>query len=165
MKEQQSKPQSKEVQAEKIIKKYTAGGAGIGLFPLPLVDLVGITALQVKLVHALALLYEIEFSEQRVKALIAGHIGGGGTVIISPRLAGTLKLLPVTAPFSLFATSALGAMTTYAVGKVFFLHFETGGTLLDFDPHALREYYMKYLSKAESTGAFDMKRSYVGVKP
>lgn len=165
MEEQQSKQQSKEVQAEKIIRKYMAGSAGIGLFPLPLVDLVGITALQVKLVHALALLYEIEFSEQRVKALVAGLIGGGGAVTVSPRLTGTLKLLPFTAPFALFATSALGAITTYAVGKVFFLHFETGGTLLDFDPHAMQEYYMNYLSKEESTDTLDMKRSYVGIKP
>jgi uncharacterized protein (DUF697 family) len=153
---------NREAQAEKIIKKYTLGSTGVGLIPLPLVDLAGITALQVKLVHSLAVLYEIEFSEHRVKALVAALIGGGHSVLMSPKLASLLKFFPLGSSFAFFATSGLGAVTTYAIGKVFILHFESGGTLLNFDPQSMRDYYIEYLDKDKPA---DILKSFVGVKP
>jgi hypothetical protein len=41
---------------------------------------------------------------------------------------------------------AAGA-STYAVGKVFMLHFESGGTLLDFDPAKMKNYYRETYRK------------------
>ena len=158
----------KKVQAEKTLKKYVWGGAGIGLLPVPVLDLAAVTALQVKLVHSLARIYEVPFSEHRVKALLAALLGGGISVVHTPKLAGVFKILPLTAPFAVFACSGLSAAATYAVGKVFILHFATGGTLLDFDPEAMREYYFQQLTAQVSRENMDNPAqpvSYAGVKP
>ena len=151
-----------EAEAEQVIKKYVWGTAGVGLLPLPFIDLAGIVALQLKLVHSLAGLYGVEFSAHRVKALVAALIGGGSTMMCSRNLASALKLLPFGAYLGFLSTSGLGAATTYAVGKVFVLHFEAGGTLLDFDPKAMQEYYAAQLAAGQSSGT---RKSFVGVKP
>lgn len=154
--------QERRIRAEKMLKKYVWGTAGVGLIPLPLVDLAGITALQIKLVYDLSLLYKVKFSKHRVKVLTAALIGGGTSVIHSPKLASALKIFPFGASLALLSTSGLSAAITYAVGKVFILHFETGGTLLDFDPPAMREYYAEQLNKGKSAA---LSKSFVGIKP
>jgi hypothetical protein len=40
---------------------------------------------------------------------------------------------------------------TYAVGKVFIQHFESGGTLLNFNPDSVRDYYKQELQKGKTT--------------
>lgn len=160
--------QDKTAQAEKTLKKYVWGSAGIGLFPIPFVDLVAVTALQLKLIHALAALYEVKFSEHRSRALLSALLGSGTSIVHAPKLAGAFKLLPVSAPLALLSCSGLNAATTYAVGKVFILHFATGGTLLDFDPKAMQEYFFEQFSaQAVSAEAADSAAptSYAGIKP
>ncbi len=160
--------QDKKNQAEKVIKKYIWGGAGVGLLPFPVLDMAAVTALQLKLIHSLARLYDVEFSECRVKALLAALLGSGTSIIHAPKLAGALKLFPVSAPFALLSCSGLSAATTYAVGKVFLLHFASGGILLDFDPEAMEEYYFQQLSGQEGNkvkGDSGQPLSYAGIKP
>ena len=160
--------QEKKVRAEQTLKKYVWGGAGLGLLPFPALDLAAITGLQIKLIHSLATIYELEFSEYRAKALLAALLGSGTTVIHAPKLAGALKLLPTTAPFALFSCAGLSAVMTYAVGRVFILHFSSGGTLLDFDPEAMREYYFEQFSRqpnAEKKNNCSQHISYAGIKP
>ena len=160
--------QERKVCAEKTLKKYVWGGAGVGLVPLPLLDFAAITALQIKLVHSLAKIYAVPFSEHRVKALLAALLGSGISVLHAPKLAGALKLLPITAPVALFSCSGLSAALTYAVGRVFILHFASGGTLLDFDPEAMREYYLQELKAQASSqkgGNPAQPLSYAGIKP
>ncbi len=40
--------------------------------------------------------------------------------------------------------------STYAVGKVFIQHFESGGTLLDFEPEKMRGYYEQQYADARA---------------
>jgi uncharacterized protein (DUF697 family) len=161
--------QDKTAQAEKMLKKYVWGSAGFGLLPCMLADLAGVTALQMKLVHALAALYEVEFSEQRVKALISALLGSSASAAYASKLTSLLKLLPISAPFAMLSSSGMNAATTYAVGKVFILHFATGGTLLNFDPKAMQDYFFEQLSAqaASVTAEADSAApaSYAGIKP
>jgi hypothetical protein len=45
--------------------------------------------------------------------------------------------------------SILGGAATYAIGKVFVQHFESGGTFLDFDPEAVREHFAAEFTKGK----------------
>ena len=47
----------------------------------------------------------------------------------------------------------IGGAFTHATGKVFVLHFEAGGTLLDFDPHKMRRYFKEEFERAKNTVA------------
>ena len=44
------------------------------------------------------------------------------------------------------ALPGLAFASTYAIGKVFVLHFEAGGTLLDFDPLKMRAHFERELT-------------------
>jgi uncharacterized protein (DUF697 family) len=53
-----------------------------------------------------------------------------------------LKAIPgVGGLIGMVASPALAGASTYALGKVFIQHFESGGTLLDFDPAKMKAYY------------------------
>ena len=50
-------------------------------------------------------------------------------------------MIPLFGIFSFAAMPTLNAAISYAVGKVFIQHFESGGTFLDFDPKKVRAYF------------------------
>ncbi len=96
-------------------------------------DFIAITGTQIDLIYRLSRIYDVDFSTQAARGVIASLLGSG--VAMQPRAGeGGLKLLPgIGAAATFFASPALAAATTYAVGRVFVQHFETGGTLLTFD--------------------------------
>ena len=141
--------------ALRLLKKYTLGTAAAGLLPLPLVDLVAFSVLQGQMLKSLAKIYEVEFSEQRAR-IITGALLSSVTSISVARQTGLLvgSLLKPLPGVGLIAGAALMPATsgasTYALGKVFIQHFETGGTLLDFDPEKMRGYYERQVAEAQT---------------
>src|SRR5262249_9222647 len=85
--------------------------------------------------------YKIPFAEDAGKGAVSALLGG----IVSTKLAwgaagSFIKGIPVVGGLlGMFTSPAFSSASTYAVGKVFILHFESGGTLLDFDPDKVRE--------------------------
>ena len=51
----------------------------------------------------------------------------------------------------------LAGAATYAVGKVFIQHFESGGTFLNFNPESVRGYYEAMFKEGQSV-AENMKK-------
>ncbi len=145
--EAQAKPEegvvTKEDDARKVVKKNMYWAMGIGVIPVPLVDLIGIVGFQAKALKELSRLYGIPFSEHTVKNILATLISGLGSVYLGQALArSSIKMIPVIGPLtSLAATPLMAGALTYATGRVFIQHFESGGTFLDFDPKAVREYF------------------------
>ena len=61
---------------------------------------------------------------------------------------------------------ALAGASTYAVGKVFIQHFESGGTLLTLDPEKVMDYYREQLHGYQRAQARDGdSEDYEGVEP
>lgn len=142
---------SKEQQALKLTKRYSIWAAGGGLVPIVGVDIIAIIASQVKLVKELAKVYEVDFKEQRAKAVITTLISSLGIVPLGTGvLFSVMKIIPVVGPLA--ATIALPAAAggiTYATGKIFILHFEAGGTLLDFNPEKVKAAYKKLFEEGK----------------
>jgi uncharacterized protein (DUF697 family) len=158
---------TKTTRAEAIVKKYMLGALGVGLVPFPLVDIAALTGIQLKMLHSLAKLYEVEFSRQLGKSLIASLLGGGFPVALSFNVA---RLVVISVPFygwaaylisTSISTSLFGGASTYAIGKVFIQHFESGGTFLTFDPQQVRDYYAQQYEQ----GKEEARKSFAGVKP
>jgi hypothetical protein len=81
---------------------------------------------------------------------------------LSLRLGSLAKGLPVLGWAAAPAGVALfGGASTYAVGKVFVQHFESGNTFLSFDPEAVRAYYARQFEQ----GKAEVKASFAGIKP
>lgn len=130
-------------QAMAIVKRNMLWSAGAGLIPIPMAELVAITAVEIKLIKELTDLYETPFRKDVAKSAVVALIGSLGTVSVGNMMAyGMLRFVPVIGlPFAFASVSAVAAGVTYAIGKVFTAHFETGGTLLDFDAEKMREHF------------------------
>ncbi len=75
--------------------------------------------------------------------------------------ASTMKFVPVLGTITAgFVLPALSAGATYAIGKAFIQHFETGGTLLDFNAPDYREFVRK--TERNVGLAVDLQRRFRG---
>jgi uncharacterized protein (DUF697 family) len=138
-------------QADRIIRNHMLTAMGVGLIPLPVVDMVGITGVQLNMLRRLSNTYEVPFTEHKVKNILTSLVGGGSVLPLGGALSSFVKMIPVVG-------QAMGAITmpitagavTYAVGKVFHQHFASGGTFLTFDPDKVREYYTQMLEEGKA---------------
>lgn len=154
---------SKPEQADRLIRNHAiAVTAAVALVPIPLLDLPVVTAVQLNLIRSLAKLYEKPFSEQLAKSLLAALMGGSVPAIA----ASLLKIIP---PIGLVGSAAAAAASTYAVGKVFFQHFESGGSFLTFDPEKVRAHYQREIENSPSAPKASPPdaagQDYGGIKP
>ncbi len=129
-------------EADNLVKNYVIVSLGLGLIPVPAADLAGFMALQVKLVHGLAKHYNVPFKESLGKSVIASLLSGGGSALTVLGLGSLAKAVPVLGVLGGGAGVSISAgALTYAVGHVFIKHFETGGTMLNFDAKGTREVF------------------------
>jgi uncharacterized protein (DUF697 family) len=130
------------------IKNHTIGAMTAGVIPLPVFDLAAVTAIQIHMLKKLTDDYEIPFSKELVRSLVASLLGGSVSTAAGMGVASGIKGLPLigTAAGSLGASTMAG-LITYAVGMTFLRHFETGGDLLSFKPDQMRNYFQEEIEK------------------
>ena len=120
--------------AQSLAQNYVLAAAGLALVPVPLADLIGVMALQVKLVHGLAGHYGVPFKASLAQSLLASLLSGSSATLVGRVLASLAKAVPGLGNLAGSGGMAVSfASVTYAVGAIFIRHFESGGTLLDFD--------------------------------
>ncbi|MEE9371729.1 MAG: DUF697 domain-containing protein [Saprospiraceae bacterium] len=131
---------------DSIIKEKMFLSMGAGIIPIPMIDILAVSAIQVSMVRQLSRAFGIDYKESDGKALITALTGASVA-----RLGGSLiKAIPGVGSFIGGATtSLLSAASTYAIGEVFKKHFETGGTFLDFDLASLKKYYDEKFEKGK----------------
>lgn len=141
----------REEMASKLVHRFALWSGVAGLVPLPVVDVIAVGGLQVQMLRRLSQIYDVEFSENRGKALIAALAGSMIPATSGIGAASTLKFVPVVGTLAaVFIMPVLSAGATYAIGKAFIQHFESGGTLLDFNPPDYREFVRSQKEKWES---------------
>lgn len=120
--------------AHNSVKNYTMAAMAVGLVPVPLIDLVALSALQLKMVHSVANIYEVPFSKNAAKSIIGSLLGGSIAVTMAMPVSSFIKSIPIIGQSSgAVSASLIGAASTYAIGKIFVEHFQSGGTFLDLD--------------------------------
>ncbi len=120
--------------AQRLVDRYAKYSAAAGLVPVPVVDVAAIAAVQVAMLGELAAHYGVPYSRERGKTLVATMLGG-----LMPSLAGHQVLKAVGPLLGMISVSGFAMAATYAVGRLFIAHFESGGTLLDIDVEKSRQ--------------------------
>jgi uncharacterized protein (DUF697 family) len=134
-------PETNEELASKLVDRFAVWSGVAGLIPIPVVDLFAVGGLQVQMLRRLSQIYDVEFSANRGKALIAALAGTMIPATSGMGAASALKGVPVFGMLAgAFVMPVLSAGATYAIGKAFVQHFESVGTLLDFNPPDYREF-------------------------
>jgi uncharacterized protein (DUF697 family) len=141
--------------ADRIVRQNMLWAAGGGLIPVPMLDIVAITAVELKMLKELAALYDVPFREDRIKSILVSLMAGLGAsalgAVISVSL---LKSVPILGAVSGYiAVPGAAAAFTYAVGKVFLQHFASGGTFLDFEPKKVREHFARQFEEGKVVAA------------
>lgn len=142
---------SKVSRAEAIIKRNTLWSLGAGLLPFPVVDLFLASGVQLKMLKELSELYEVTFSNAIAKKIITSLVSSVGGVMIGASIGASLgKAIPgIGSALGLVLSPVTVGAFTYATGRVFLMHFESGGTFLDFDPHKMRKYFREEFEHAK----------------
>ena len=129
------------LRAAKVVDRFSFWSGVAGLLPVPFVDLAAVGALQIQMLRLVSRIYDVPFSENRGKALVAGIFGTVIPVSTGVGMASVVKTIPIAGTaVGALATPALAVAATYAIGRVFIQHFASGGTLLDFEPPNYREF-------------------------
>jgi len=134
-------PAGRRAAAVKLVKRFSVWAGAGGLIPAPFVDMIAVSAVQFEMVRRISRIYDVPFSENRGKAVVAGFAGTlipASSGIGAASLTKGVPLLGSLIGFVTVPTLAYGA--TYAMGMAFVQHFVTGGTLLDFNPPDYREF-------------------------
>lgn len=132
--------------ADGVVRRLSYWSAGAGVIPVPGLDFAAIVGVQIKMIRELALVYGVPFDEVRTRAILGALIGGllpfNAAVGVGGLSSVWYKAIPGVGTFlGLITMPAAAAATNYALGKLFIEHFESGGTLLDFDTEKMRARY------------------------
>jgi uncharacterized protein (DUF697 family) len=143
------------------IKNHAMTAMGIGIIPVPALDLIALSAVQLNLLRKLGDLYGLKLSDQVGRKLIASLLSGYVPLAVAAPVASVLKFVPgVGMAAGVLAQSTLAGATTYAVGKLFLRHFESGGDFLDFKSAEMG----KRLREEVQEGKEFLKKSVTGRK-
>lgn len=135
-------------ETRKIIRKH-AGMAGVGgLVPIPAVDFVATSAINLKMLQTLAALNDVEFRVESARAAISSLVVGGGSTLLGfSVVTGRLPLV------GLVVRPAVAAGLTLAIGRTFALHFMLGGSFHGFDPEAYRDFFNQHFERTRGSTA------------
>ncbi len=139
--------QEKTKHAESVIRNHILFSMGAGVIPFPVVDIFAVSAAQLDMIRQLCRVYDVDFAETKGKAIVSSLT----TATLARMGAGSIvKMIPVVGTYLGGVTNAVMAgASTYALGNVFKIHFETGGTILDFDTERLKKLYKEQFEKGK----------------
>lgn len=139
--------QERSKHAESVIRNHILFSMGAGVIPFPVVDIFAVSAAQLDMIRQLCRVYDVDFAETKGKAIVSSLT----TATLARMGAGSLvKMIPLFGTYLGGVTNAVMAgASTYALGNVFKIHFETGGTILDFDADRLKKLYKEQFEKGK----------------
>jgi uncharacterized protein (DUF697 family) len=145
-------------EAYETVRRYWKWSAAAGFIPIMLLDVATVTGLQLKMIADIARVYEVPFSQDRAKAIVGALVGATTPPLAAAAVLGALSPVFAFVPVvglvaAVFATPAFNAAATYALGRVFVQHFESGGTFLDMDSDKLREHFKREFDSSGEASA------------
>ena len=127
---------------EKLAKSHILASMGVGLIPIPLVDLVALMGIQLDMIKKLSAEYDVPFRKDVGKSILTSLMGGLLPASLGGTIASIIKFVPIIGQTTGAVTMpVISGAATYAVHKVFVQHFESGGTFLDLDPAKVKAYF------------------------
>jgi uncharacterized protein (DUF697 family) len=119
----QSEGATRKNRAIKTVKTYVLLSGGVGFIPMPLFDQVAIAGLSAKMLSDLCQIYNVKFSEHKIKAIVASVLGGAHSEWITGSVVFHFsRFIP---GISLITKPVISGTIIYAIGRLFVHHFES----------------------------------------
>jgi uncharacterized protein (DUF697 family) len=140
---------------EKVITQHVAWSVGAGLIPLPFLDALAVTVIQLDMLKQLCRMHDVDYSESSGKALLSA-VGGGTLARLG---ASAVKAIPgVGTALGMVSMPVLSGASTYAIGHAAIWHFENGGDLFDIDFSKIKEMYEEFFKTGKQVAQQIQKR-------
>lgn len=153
-------------ETEVVIDRYMLAAMGVGLVPVPVLDLVGVGAVQFKMIQKLAEMHGVEASDTRVRQVLISLLGGAVPAFGALPLFTFAQMIPVIGwTVGAGAASILGGASTYAVGHIMRRHFEAGGSMEDFKAENTKEAFKELVEKGKSAAKSIRSRGKTAAEP
>jgi uncharacterized protein (DUF697 family) len=143
-------------QSMDIVNLYSKIAAVAGIVPGGLLNFAAILAVQVTMVWRITKVFGHEENRDRIRGSVLSLIGSAIPTSIGHGAGLAVASIPLAlagAVVYFVATPVLAYALTHAVGNAYIMHFESGGTLLTFDPKAFADYFIKEYRNAGGTVA------------
>lgn len=142
-----SEKSSKSKHADTVIRNHVIWAMGTGFIPVPIADVFAATAVQMDMIRQLCRVYDLEFSETQGKAIVTSLTS---SILARAGARSVVKLIPGLGTLIGGVTiSVFNGASTYALGEVFKKHFDSGGTILDFDTERLKKVFKEKFEKGK----------------
>ena len=143
-----NKNNDKSKHADTVIRNHVIWSMGASfIVPIPIADVFAVSALQLDMIRQLCRVYDKDFSESSGKAIITSLTS---SIMAKAGARSLIKLIPgIGTVIGGVAVSIFNGASTYALGQVFKRHFDSGGTILDFDPERLKKMYSEQFEKGK----------------
>ena len=140
---------------ENIIKEHVLWSLGAGLVPIPVLDVLAVTAIQLDMLKQISRVYAQNYSESSGKAMLSAVTGStfariGASMIKAIPGIGTI-LGTVSMPI-------LSGASTYAIGKAVSMHFESGGDFFNINFDSMKQAYDDWMGKGKEVAQSLQKR-------
>jgi len=113
--------------AHKIVSRHKNYAAAGGLVPLPVINIAGVTAINLRMVKQLSDLYQVPFERDRTRSLIVGLIGGAVPTGVGTATSSIMMwIVPGGMLLGLGASAITAGALTRGIGLVFIESFERG---------------------------------------
>lgn len=123
-----------------VLRKRIYASAALGIVPVPLIDFVGLTAIQLDLVRALCEKHNVPFKEHLATGIVSAVAGAAAPVVAARFIFRLLKFVPgFGMGIAGLTLPVLFAASTYTVGKIVDAQLASGNTLEDIDLDRVKE--------------------------
>jgi uncharacterized protein (DUF697 family) len=133
--------------ADQTIDSHVLWAMGAGAIPLPILDVVAVSAIQLNMYKELCMLYQSDYNEAFAKNIISAITGA----TLAKIGASFLKSIPVIGTLlGGMPMVVLSGTSTYAMGQVFKKHLEIGEMMSAFSFENAQKIYDDAFSKGKS---------------
>ena len=141
---------NKSALTEPIIKRHVIFAMGAGFIPIPVLDIAAVTAVQLDMIKQLCKVYGQDYSETSGKAFVGTLTSTTLARMTASSVGSIFKVIPVIgSALGGAAVSVFAGATTYAIGQVMAKHFDSGGSILNFDSTDLKDFYEEQVEKGK----------------
>ena len=121
------------------VERYANWAAVGGAIPVPIANATAVTALMVRMIHALSKLYGVPFEKNRTRAAVVGLMGGIlPTGLATVAASAVTYVVPGYGLLGLAASSVTSSAYARGVGRLYIEHFESGSSEINFRSIVLR---------------------------
>jgi uncharacterized protein (DUF697 family) len=114
------------------------------------VDIATVSGVQLKMLSELSKVYGVKFSKNAGKSIISALLGGISADALSKSyFTSVVKSIPIVGVVGAVSMPIYSGATTWAIGLIFIQHFASGGTFLNFDPKAVKEYFKQLFNQGQ----------------